>query len=118
LRADALSSFRWDGPDQIERAQRFQRASGGTNGAVGEVKIASRRLQVFVPQQGLNHEEVHSIVQQMCGKRVAQRMRMNGLTDAGLKRRFLAGSENAIGCDGAIRVSPWEEPVGGPLTAP
>jgi hypothetical protein len=52
LRADVLSSPRWLGvpsPDQIERAQHFQRTSGGANGAVGEVKIAGPGFDVRVP---------------------------------------------------------------------
>jgi len=45
-------------------------------------------------------------------------MWMNGLTDAGLPRRLRTGLENAIGCDGAVWVPAWKEPVGGPLPAP
>jgi hypothetical protein len=65
-------------PDQIERSQQLQRASGGTNGAVGEMKIAGRGYQVRVAQQDLNHDQVHPILQQMCGKRVPQRSRRAG----------------------------------------
>ena len=36
------------------------------------MKIAGRGFEVRVAQQGLNHEQVHSLVQQVCGKRVPQ----------------------------------------------
>src|SRR5713226_3449954 len=43
---------------------------------------------------------------------------MNRLADAGLPRRLLASSEDAIGCDGTIRLSAREQPLGGTLPAP
>src|ERR1700674_6130575 len=82
------------------------------------MKIARRGFEVCVTQQGLNHEQVHSLVQQMRRKRVAQRMRMNRFSDAGLLRCFLASPENTIRSDGAIRHSPWKKPLGGTLPAP
>jgi len=36
------------------------------------VQIAGRGFEVRMAEQGLNHEQVHSFVQQMRGKRVAQ----------------------------------------------
>src|ERR1700675_868612 len=45
-------------------------------------------------------------------------MRMNRLGDAGLPRRLLASSEDAIGSDGAIGLSAWEKPLAGTFPAP
>ena len=51
-----VSSLRWNvvrGPDQIERAQHFQRTFGGTYGAIGDVQIARRGFQVARGPAGL-----------------------------------------------------------------
>src|SRR6266851_7432256 len=45
-------------------------------------------------------------------------MRMNRFGDAGLPRRLLASSEDAIGSDGTIRLSAWEKPPNGTFPAP
>ena len=61
--------------------------SGGANGAVGEVQVACRGSEMRVPQQSLDHEQVHALVQQMRRESVAQRVGMNRLGDSGLLRR-------------------------------
>ena len=60
------------------------------------MQIARRGFEVRVTQQGLNHEQVHSLVQQMRCKRAAQRMWMNRFGNAGLPRRLLARSETLL----------------------
>ncbi len=82
------------------------------------MKIAGRGFEMRVPQQCLNHQQVHSLIQQMGRKRVAQRMRVNRLGDPGFPRRRLASFENAIGCDGTIRLPAGEQPLGGTLPPP
>ncbi len=71
-----------------------------------------------VAQQSLDHEQIHSFVQQMCRESVPQRMRVHRLSDTGLLRRFLANFENAVRCDGAIRFLAGKEPLGRSLPPP
>jgi hypothetical protein len=80
------------------------------------MQIAGRGFQVRVPQQSLNHQQVHAVVQQMRGKRVAQRMRMNRLGDpaaappsANLKTLWWRWGNPAFR---------REKPVGGTFPAP
>src|ERR1019366_336665 len=121
LRADARSSFRWNaarGPDQIERAQHFERTAWRTHGGVGPVKGAGRGFQVGVTQQGLNDNEVGPVVQQMRGKGVAERMRRHWFRKTGQPRRLPAYFKNGFTREGASRLFTWEEPPCRPLPAP
>ena len=45
--------------------------SRGTDGAIGEMKIGRCSFEVRVPQQLLNHEQTHCLIQQMGCKCVA-----------------------------------------------
>jgi len=50
---------------------------------VGDLKIARRRREVGVAEQGLNRTEIDAGFQQVGGEGVPQQVRMNGLGDAG-----------------------------------
>jgi len=50
-------------------------------------------------EENLNGAEIHSGFQQVSGKGVPQRMRMNRLGDAGVLPGFLAGAEDGLARD-------------------
>jgi hypothetical protein len=110
------SSHRWNGvrgADQIDRAQRFERTSGGADGAVGDMQIARRGLQVFVTQQLLNGDETGPIFQQMRSEGVPQGMGMNRFGDAGPSRRFLQVSKTVLRARGHPGFSPGKSQSAG-----
>src|SRR5271169_1242181 len=82
------------------------------------MKIARSGFEMRVTQQGLNYEQAHALLQQMCCKGVAQRMRMNRFRDAGLPGRLHTSLKNAIGSDGAIRLFAWKHPFGRTFPTP
>ena len=54
-----------------ERIQAFQRTLRRANGAVEEMEIACRGSEMRVPQQSLDHEQVHAFIQKMGRESVA-----------------------------------------------
>ena len=74
----------------------FQGTDGRAYVHVGDLEIAGGGFEIGMSEQDLNGAEIHSGFQQVSGKGVPQRMRMNRLGNAGVLPGFLAGAEDRL----------------------
>ena len=74
--------------------QRIQWTGRGAHGDVGDLQIASRSFQVGVPEQDLDGAQIGAGFEQVRGKGMTQRVRMNRFGNAG-RARGAAASQKA-----------------------
>ncbi len=69
-------------------------------------------------EQQLDRAHVGAGFEQVRGKRMAQRMRRDGLADAGTTAGVLAGLSHYVGTNGLVGKAARKQPVLGPADAP
>src|SRR5215467_12479828 len=84
--------------------QRVERTSGGLQMPVRQVQVHGGGLQVAVAEQKLYGAQIDAGFQQVSGEAVAQRVRMNGLIDAGSSGRLLDGVPHDLVGHGLLQV--------------
>ena len=80
-----------------------------------DVRIDRRRAQLVVSQQRLDRANVLVGFQQVSGKGVPQRVRMNRFRDAGTVCGLLTSSENGFAGDGPTGLAARKKPLLGAL---
>ena len=71
---------------------------------VGDMQVASGGLQFRMTEQNLNVAEIHAGFEQVSGKGVPVRMRMNRLRDAGDLCGILASENDGVASEGLARL--------------
>ena len=92
----------------------FQRIRRGAQFARRQVQVDHRVARVGVPQQGLDDGQLGAAVEQVGGETVAERVRVDGLGDAGPPGGFPAGVPDGFLRDrlvGASRLQTRKEPA-------
>src|SRR5215475_693456 len=101
----------------VTERERVERAGGRLQVAMRKVQVNRGRLQVAMAHQKLDRPEIDTGFEQVGGERVAQRVRMDGLLDAGAASGLVAGVPDDLVADGplgmAVPASAGEQPGAG-----
>jgi hypothetical protein len=89
----------------------FERAGDLAERLEADAGIERGGIELFVPEQHLDHANVGLLLQQMRGEAVPQRVQRNALVDLGHLRRSMAGPVELARGERVDRVLPGKQPA-------
>jgi hypothetical protein len=78
----------------------FERALDGCKAARGNMGISRGRVQLRVPEKGLDVTDVRPFLEQLCRERMAKRMQADPLGDACSRGRLVKDAASALAVSG------------------